>query len=255
MNFKVHYTPRQITTKRPFYGTGWPVRNPSGTCLVERSEYRRQKYAWIACTQLGPPYKPADQKRIVREWCEFFDGDSPLRELALRSRVAPQLFEAVCCHQQLTRLHVKWGPVKDLTPLRKLQQLEGLSLGTTSVEDISPVADLPALTMLQLVNLKHVRDLGPLAAAARLQFLEVEGYWQGPQKTHLLNLEFARELHDLRALSIGYVIVEDLDVTPLLGLTRLEYLDLPSVSQRDRDRLIEALPALRHGSVVHSDGG
>jgi hypothetical protein len=255
MTFKVHYTPRQITTERPFLGVGWPVRNPSGNCLVEQSQYRRQRYVWLACTQLGPPYKASDQRRILQEWCAFFREESPIRELALRSRVSPELFEAVCHHEQLTRLHVKWGPVVDLTPLQRLRQLEGLSLGTTSVEDISPIAELPKLRFLQLDTLKCVGDWGALSNARRLEFLEIEGYWQGPQKIHVKNLAFACALGHLRALRIGHVIVDDFDISPLLQLRKLEYLDLPSIAKPDRDRLLAALPKLRFGNVAQPNRG
>lgn len=250
MTFKVHYTPRQITTKRPFVGVGWPVRNPSGNCLVERYQYRRQRYVWLACTQLGPPYKASDQRRILQEWCAFFHEESRIRELALRSRVSQDLFEAVCHLEQLTRLHVKWGPLVDLTPLRQLRQLEGLSLGTMGVKDISPIAELPKLRFLQLDNLEYVRNFGALSNARRLEFLEIEGYWQGPKKIHVHNLSFARPLRQLRALRIGYVIIDDFDVSPLLKLRNLEYLELPSIGQGDRERLIAALPRLRYGNIV-----
>lgn len=255
MTFKVRYTPKQITTKRPFFGTGWPVRNPTGTCLVERSQYRRQRYVWLACTQLGPPYKASDQKRIVQEWCAFFQEESLIRELALRSRVPPKLFEAVCHHQQLTRLHVKWGPVVDLTSLQRMPQLEGLSLGTTSVTNISPIAELPRLRFLQLDNLKQVQDFGALSRACRLEFLEIEGYPQGPQKIHVKDLAFARDLQNLRALKIGYAIVDNCDISPLVELRKLEYLDLPSIAQSDRDRLLASLPNLRYGNVVTPNCG
>lgn len=255
MTFKVHYTPRQITTKRPFFGTGWPVRNPAARCLVERSQYRRQRYVWLSCTQLGPPYSALDQKRILQEWCAFFQKESAIRELALRSRVPPELFEAVCQHDLLTRLHVKWGPVVDLAPLRRLRELEGLSLGTTSVRDISPIADLPRLRFLQLDSLRHVHDFGALSNAFRLEFLEIEGYWQGPKKVHVRDLAFARDLPNLRALKIGYVTVDNCDISPMLTLRKLEYLDLPSIKQSDRDRLLAALPNLRHGNVVKPNCG
>lgn len=255
MKYKVHYTPRRICIERPFFGVGWPVRLPSGRHIVERSEYRRQRYLGLACTQLGPPYTASDQKRIVQEWCEFFRESPPVRELSLRSRVSSELFEAVCDHRLLTRLHVKWGPVTDLSPLAQLKQLEGLSLGTTSVADIAPIAELPKLTHLQLDNLKRVHDFGVLSKAEHLEFLQIEGYPQGPQKIHVSNFEFARPLSNLRALSVGYVIVDDFDISPLLNLSQLEYLDLPATTTRNRDRLLEALPNLRFGNVVKQQDG
>src|SRR6056297_1365160 len=215
---KVHYTPLTITTRRPFFGTGWPARNPSKTCLVEVTEYRNQKYAWIACTQLGPPYKPADQKRIVQEWCDLFRQGTEIRELALRSRAPAKLFEAACQQQQLTRFHVKWGPVKDLSPLERLIQLEGLSLGTSGIEEIGVLSKLPRLRFLQLDNPKHIYDFQGLDKATSLEFLSLEGDWRAPRKIHVKDLEFVRDLHQLRALRVGCALINNFELTPLLNL-------------------------------------
>lgn len=248
---------RRIRIDQPFYGGGWPAYfAASSKTLVERSEYRRQKYLKLGCTQLDPPYKPSDQKRILAEWCDFFRGPSPVRDLGLFSRTPEELFESICLGGQIQQLHVKWGPVRDLSPVSNLQCLEGLHLGTTGVTDLSPLAALPGLTHLSLDNLKHVYDFSDLANVSQLQYLSIEGYPQGPQKIRVKDLRFLRELTSLRALRIGYVIIEEFDVDALCSLQNLEYLSLPDVGRTESERLTlhaaairQQLPHLRYGNV------
>jgi hypothetical protein len=249
------FPPRNVSIRSPFTGVGWPASNPAESRFIDRSEYDRQKHAWITCTQLGRPYSAADQRRIVREWCDFFRSSPPLRELALRSRVPTELFDALCDHAKLTRLHVKWGPVSDLTCLAGLRNLEGLSLGTTGVRDISPIGALPKLRMLQLNNFKHVIDFGAISHATNLESLDIAGYWQGPQKIHMLNPDFVRPLVKLKALSISCAIIDKFDISPLLQLSDLQYLDLPAISKDQRESLVSSLHRLRYGNVVSESGG
>jgi Leucine-rich repeat (LRR) protein len=247
---------------RPFWSFSWPVRLPTDHDVFQRSQYRRQKYLCIGSLPVELFTQKKEKQRILQEWIEFFQSPSPVRELALRRRVPQELFDAVCRQRELQRLHIKHGPVTDLSPLRNLKKLEGLSLGTTSVEDISPLASLPRLTHLELNNLKHVYDHHALADCSKLEYLHVEGYWQGPQKIKMKNIEFLEKLKNLRALSIDFVIIEDFDVEYLLGLKKLEYLLLPDYGRVDNKRLKEhaarlcdALPKLRYGNVVEHCAG
>ena len=245
------------TIDQPFYGYSWPVRLRSVHAIYEASEYRRQKYLCLACTILGQARSSAEQKRIVEQWCRFFSSPTPILELALRRRVPQQLFDAVCEQEQLLRLHVKWGPVVDLAALRKTPLLEGLSLGTTSVEDLSPLIALKKLTHLQLDNLKRVYDFSDVGKCRKLEFLQIEGYPQGPQKITMKDLHFLSGLKNLKALDIGFVKVEEFDIEPILGLKRVEYLSLPEFGRIEQKRLdkfsrliCDTLPRLKHGSVV-----
>jgi Leucine-rich repeat (LRR) protein len=134
--------------------------------------------------------------------------------------------------------------------------LTGLSLGTTSVTDLSPLTALPQLTHLQLDNLKRVVDFKELAACRSLEFLNIEGYPQGPQKVKVKDLRFLRGLTNLRALRIGFAQVKEFDVEDLLNLQNLEYLELPRSGRIEAKRLdefakllSESLPKLRFGNV------
>ncbi len=253
---------RKIDMRQPFYGGGWPAHfPPNSTTVVERSDYRRQKYLELACTQLDPPYTPKDKHRILNEWCDFFRAPSPVRELGLFTRTPQELFDAVCSGGQIKRLHIKWGPVANLNAIQTLNQLDGLWLGTTSVKDLSPVVQLPELTHLALDNLHAIRDYSVLAEATSLEFLYIDGYDQGPKKLRLKDLKFLRNLTRLRALFIGYVNIESFDLDSILGLENLEFLDLPDIGRTETKRLNQhadtirsKLSRLRHGNVVNHGG-
>ena len=253
---------RKINIRRPFYGGGWPAHfPPTSTTVVERSNYRGQRYLELACTQLDPPYKPTDQKRILSEWCDFFRNPSRVRELGIFTRTPQELFDAVCCGGKIQRLHVKWGPVANLNPLQNLEQLDGLWLGTTSVDDLSPIGELPQLTHLALDNLYAIQDYAVLAKATRLEFLYIDGYDQGPKKLRIKDLKFLRKLPRLRALSIGYANIETFDLDSILALENLEFLDLPDIGRVETKRLDQhadtirsKLRRLRYGNVADHDG-
>lgn len=234
---------------RPFHWGHTPFEGWDHECLTEVAEYDGRRCLRIACTQLAPPYTAKDQKRIVGEWCEFFRGKSSIEELIVDSRTPVPLFEAICAHRSLRRLRIKWGPVSDLTPIVGLRNLEALYLGTSGIRDLSPLGQLKKLSWLNLDNLKQVIDFGALSQVRALQFLQIEGYPQGPQKIHVKSLDFLTALTALRALHVGFVIVDNYDVTPLLRLRKLEYLVVPRLSAEDRDRLLQALPKLKYGNI------
>jgi Leucine-rich repeat (LRR) protein len=248
---------KTMQMNQPFHGAAWPVELGSDRYIKERSEYRNQKVLGLACTTLGQARPASEQKRIVEEWCEFFEQPNPVRNLALRRQVSQRLFDAVCHIRALNQLHVKWGPVTDLSALRNVRELTGLSLGTTSVTDLSPITALPQLTHLQLDNLKRVVDFKELVACRKLEFLNIEGYPQGPQKVKVKDLRFLRGLTNLKALRIGFAQVKEFDVDDLMNLKNLEYLELPSSGRIEANRLdefakllSESLPKLRFGNVV-----
>ena len=148
----------EIDISRPFHRGSNAFQGWDQKSLVERSQYDSRSCLRVCCTQLPPPYTPADQKRIVAEWCDFFRGSSPVEELIVDSRTPIDLFQAICEHRSIRRLRIKWGPVSDLTPIGKLKDLDSLYLGTTGVKDLSPLGQLKKLAYLDLDNFKHVVD-------------------------------------------------------------------------------------------------
>jgi internalin A len=126
----------------------------------------------------------------------------------------------------------------DLSPLKKLHNLEELSFGGESIKNIKPLASLNNLKILNLRGVP-VSDIKPLKNLTKLQRL----YIQHTQVTNLKplknlmnltelefngspvsNLEPIQELKNLQQLSLQRTQVTDLEC--LRGLTDLRRLDL-----------------------------
>ena len=144
--------------------------------------------------------------------------------------------------------------VEDLSPLARLHQLKKLELAGTSIEDLSPLVGLQRLQSLscgfkfarQLLErsshkLGQITDLTPLATLKDLRLLEVRGCrgvtdfspLSGLQKLQSLNLSSAgvtdlsplAGLHELRVLNLSLCTgVKDLSF--LANLQKLQVLDL-----------------------------
>ena len=110
-----------------------------------------------------------------------------------------------------------WGnPISDLTPVAKLKRLRVLDLGFCLISDIAPVANLTTLTHLLLGD-NQISDTSPLVNLTQLRLL----------------LLFANEIEDISPLANLTNIVElnlrsnnISDISPLSNLSFLEYLDI-----------------------------
>ena len=216
--------------------------------VVRLSEYRGQKRLGVAATHLSVKYPPAEARRIVDEWCEFFAaGPSPIRHLAFLSRTPKRLFEALASQTQLQSLQVKWGDWDDLAPLAGMKHLTILHLGgASSVRSLEPLKELPALGELMVESLKHVRDLSPIGELSTVQDLELGGDWKSPRNVHVDSIEFLRQMPQLRRLILHSMIVDSKDYTPLLSLHSLkEARVMPSRGMKPTHRVLAAaIPAL-----------
>lgn len=236
-------------TKSPFYAP-WPMREAgSRTTVVEVEYYQGTERLQLMCTQL--PRRPAEQRKIVAEWCKFFRKPSPVRQLSLVSRVPVPLFEAVCESRQLTELFIKWGPIKDLGPISNLTRLTRLRLGSCSVTDLAPIAALTSLEHLSLGNLDRLSNYSPLSALVNLKLLHIEGRPFAPKNVWIDDLKFLHSLKKLEGLSIYAARFRDPNFHESLhGLKTLKYLELPGLVRDESVRRgIEShLPRLQYAA-------
>ncbi len=176
---------------------------------------------------------------------------SPVRQLIIGTRLPIPLFEAICHQRELRVLFIKWGPIKELSPIINLKKLKKLHLGSCSIEDLSPIASLTNLEQLSLSNLDRLSDYSPLANLNKLQLLEIEGAPFMPKKVWIDDLRFLASLKKLRGLSICAARFRDSSYyKSLAGSPGLEYLDLPKLDDTSREEIVSSLPNLKYGDVI-----
>lgn len=227
--------------------------------VVELEEYVDEKELTINCTQLdGVPYYPKykntrEKKRVLIEWCEFLKKNPyAFTSLYFGTRMPQELFNAVCEQKNLKRLYIKWGAYPDISAISKLQELEYLHIGSgASVLSIEPVSELKKLVVLSLENLQKINDYYALTKLKHLELLSIEGDVLAPRYIHINNLNFLREMRQLRSFSLTAARVKSKDYTPILELENVEYLSIEARKEVKAiyDQLIK-LPKLKYGGVV-----
>ncbi|WP_084960472.1 NACHT domain-containing protein [Thermoactinospora rubra] len=86
----------------------------------------------------------------------------------------------------LQRLWLRRLPISDLTPIARLRELTLLNLnGCTEIEDLSPAGQLPQLKHLDLIGAREDLDLAPLANCRNLVITVTRG--QQVRNEHLLH--------------------------------------------------------------------
>ena len=110
-----------------------------------------------------------------------------------------------------------------LSQLKKLRQLQWLTLNKTLVSDFSPLTSLRGLTALNLQQ-TQISDLSPLAKLSRLEVLELEG-------TAVSDLSPLAGLKGLTTLDLSGTRVSDL--SPLSGLSGLTMIYLQGAPVSD----------------------
>lgn len=145
-------------------------------------------------------------------------------------------------HGPLEYGDVRWirelsGSSYDILSLEGIEQLgalERLDLSYNSIEDITPLGNLPHLHTLDLAY-NRVESLAPLSPLGELQELKVQG-------NHLTSLTGLERLTNLRSLNVSDNPIENLE--PLRGLSNLEHLSARGVGIDDVSPLV-GLTALR----------
>jgi Leucine-rich repeat (LRR) protein len=115
----------------------------------------------------------------------------------------------------LVRLTLRGSVGLDLTGLSRFVALTSLELPSCAVADLSELASLTALTVLDLSANKPLRDLAPLAGLVRLAHLNL-------YKTSVADLSPLAGLTALGSLNVSKTRVAS--VAPLAGLTALTQL-------------------------------
>jgi hypothetical protein len=198
------------------------------------AEFRGQAQLTINCTQLsaGPKKEfasAASKQRVLAEWCDFLRGNpKQFTLLAFGTRMPQELLDAVCQQVNLQRLEIKWGVYQNLSPIANLQKLALLQIGSgAGVKSIAPLTELPRLIGLAIENFQQISDYSPLARLKKLQSLTIEGDAFGPRSIRIQSLKFLVEMTQLRHLTLLTYRLQDKNYRHLERLRKLEHLTLP----------------------------
>jgi len=191
---------------------------------TEVSEYDGSERILLEPTQLfadvfGRPLPRSRLKRIVDEWCEFFEaGPTPIRYLDISSRAPKRLITALRGQAQLRGLAIKWGDYDDVSAIAGMPDLWSLRLGGASgLTELAPLRSATSLRVLELEASRRLTDYSPLGALSTLEEFRVTG------STAIPTIAFVRGLTGLRHLLIGARVLDE-DYSPLLELAGLEKL-------------------------------
>ncbi len=113
--------------------------------------------------------------------------------------------------------------IQDFSPLAGLTALQSLDLSGTNIQDCSPLAGLTALQSLDLFGTK-IQDCSPLAGLTALQSLNLFG-------TKIQDCSPLAGLSALQSLDLRDTKIQDL--SPLAGLTALQWLYLGGTKIQD----------------------
>ena len=195
------------------------------------SHFGGEKVLGVTATQLdGTGLGPAERKRVLAEWIEFFrSAETDIRELQLVSRVPQELLDSLAGQPQLEVLLVKWGPYRDVKGLGALTKLTTLRLGgATALESIEPLHGLPNLTTLAIVQPHRLDGTSTLRELTGLTALTFGNDHPGDDRNVVIeDLSWVEPLRELRSLALPGTRLVNPDLTPLLALPNLETLRLP----------------------------
>jgi Leucine-rich repeat (LRR) protein len=137
----------------------------------------------------------------------------------------------------LTKLYLNSMGVDDLSELRYLHNITGLTMSQTvgHISDLTPLQDLKNLTELGLDS-AAIRDLGPIQGLTNLRTLSIGG-------THVSDLRPIGGLHKLESLNLGGAPVTDL--SPLAAIDTLTKMTVTAVE-------VPFLPTLKRTDILKS---
>ena len=95
----------------------------------------------------------------------------------MKSRPNQELFEAICSIPNLERLNMYWSNITDLTPIKNLQKLTHLCIGSSpKLSTFDPLSDLGSLVSLFIQgNHKKITNISPVGELRSLKGLALCG--------------------------------------------------------------------------------
>ena len=241
-------TPEQIENGFWYHRRGESF--PPGS-ITYPDQYSGESHLNIECTQLT--ISNYQQRKLVNHWCQLIPTLDNIRCLWFSSRVNQALLNAACDNPKIEGLWIKWSGIKDLTALAKMEKLMYFHLGTSpSVESIDVFQRMNQLIVLEMENIKKIRDLSPLSKLRNLEGLGVMGsMWTTQIVDSLAPLS---DLENLRYLLLFNLKTLDNTLEPLTHIKTLETIKTSYWwPKQEFKQLRDSLPSLKHGSPFQID--
>lgn len=229
--FQTHQPPRSVRGEIHEPGDSYWYHRPTldfpPRTVRDPADYGGGERLSLGITQTGLP--AAQQKALVRRWCELLPTLSGVRTLWFHSKVTQEMFEAACAMPGLEGLYVKWSGITSLRPLTGQANLAYFHLGgAPSAEHLDALATLPRLVDLEICNVRAAGDLRFLHDLPRLRALMLAGDSNSIKALKIGTLAPLATLQELERLTLMTVQVDDGLLSPLAGLPRLKHLRLPN---------------------------
>lgn len=132
--------------------------------------------------------------------------------------------------KQLRKLDLRFSPeIKDLTPLKNLENLEFLSIWKTGVTDLAPISKLPKLKTID-AKMTEITDITPLKTLTSLESIDL-------LRTKIEDISVFKELKNLKIVVL--CSIENIsDISVLYPIAeQITYLDLCNTKFTDFESL------------------
>jgi internalin A len=119
----------------------------------------------------------ATADRLFKEVTGLYPIDTPIEQLGagkltIDLQDVTDLTPFLAAVPQLRHLEIRKSSVSDLSPLRRLTQLESLTIADSHIVNVRPIANLTNLTHLNLRG-NQIRDISSLNGLKQLKSLDV----------------------------------------------------------------------------------
>jgi hypothetical protein len=184
---------------------------------------------------------------LVKAWCKVLP-QLPVKTLVFECQVNQALLEAAAQITGLEALYIKWGSIKDLSPIANCQSITALDIGSSpSLTGLTTLTNLPSLRCFRLENVREAHDISFAAGCPGLGEFGAGGSMYTELKIdHLWPL---RECQKLELVWLISASVRRDGLRPLYGLPRLTTLKSSFLFKAaDFAGLRHSTPSLRYGT-------
>ena len=160
--------------------------------------------------------------RVLRFYGADIADISPLSGMTKLERVRFRHSDLADITPLSTLINIEWldlssSQVSDLSPLKNLTKLKSADLGGNRISNIEPLKHLTNLTELELTGTRQLSDISPLAGLINLRVLQLAS-------CKISDVSSLAGLTKLERLRLEYNEISD--ISPLAGLTNLKILRL-----------------------------